>query len=400
MNSEQQLSFNKLKNNILKPYAEGCSIPKCTVRNDQIVWGRCPVRLDFAGGWSDTPPYCLDYGGRVLNIAVNLNNQPPIQVYARRIDSLELIIRSIDLGRAECIRSYEDIKAYNQVGSGFALAKGAFALAGFDPDFNNNAYDNLSKQLKDLGGGIELTMMAAVPKGSGLGVSSILAATILGVLSDFCDYKWDQQEIVLRALALEQMLTTGGGWQDQAGGVLPGVKLLKTEPGHLQIPSTTNLSDRFFTGDYKKKSLLYYTGITRVAKNILGEIVKSMFQENKETLDLINMISDNAIYGSKAIASKSFNDFIECINKSWELNRLLDVGTCPPQVNNILDTISNHVSAAKLLGAGGGGYMYIIANDEVAAMHIKDLLETSPPNNLARFVDFTVSKRGLTITRS
>jgi len=50
---------------------------------DQIVWGRSPVRIDLAGGWTDTPPYCLMEGGSVVNMAIELNGQPPIQVYAK-----------------------------------------------------------------------------------------------------------------------------------------------------------------------------------------------------------------------------------------------------------------------------------------------------------------------------
>ena len=68
------------------------------MQEDQIVWARSPVRLDLAGGWTDTPPYCIEHGGKVLNVAVDLNGQPPIQVFARLSDRPELVVRSIDLG--------------------------------------------------------------------------------------------------------------------------------------------------------------------------------------------------------------------------------------------------------------------------------------------------------------
>jgi len=54
-------------------------------------------------------------------------------------------------------------------------------------------------------------------EGSGLGTSSILAATVLAALGDLCGLSWDRNTLFTRTLALEQMLTTGGGWQDQAG---------------------------------------------------------------------------------------------------------------------------------------------------------------------------------------
>jgi hypothetical protein len=63
---------------------------------DQIIWGRSPARLDLAGGWSDTPPYCLQNGGSVLNMAVELNGQPPIQAFIRLSPEKRIILRSID----------------------------------------------------------------------------------------------------------------------------------------------------------------------------------------------------------------------------------------------------------------------------------------------------------------
>ena len=68
-----------------------------------------------------------------------------------------------------------------------------------------------------------MTLLAAIPAGSGLGTSSILASTVLGAINDFCGLAWDKNEICQRTLVLEQLLTTCGGWQDQYGGVLQGV---------------------------------------------------------------------------------------------------------------------------------------------------------------------------------
>lgn len=93
---------------------------------------------------------------------------------------------------------------------------------------------------------------------------------MLGALSEFCGIGWDEGEISHRTLALEQLLTTGGGWQDQYGGVLGGVKLLRTEEGITQRPSVSWLPSRIFTStEFKPCHLLYYTGLTRTAKESL-----------------------------------------------------------------------------------------------------------------------------------
>ncbi len=393
-------AFQVLRDLIVDPYRRSSVVPSCTLLKDQIVWGRCPVRMDFAGGWSDTPPYSLEHGGAVLNIAIELNGQPPIQVFARQTEQPVLTIRSIDLGLAEQLKTYDDVRAYDRLDSGFTLARAAFALAGFHPDFNGDRYPSLEEQLNDMGGGVEISMLSATPKGSGLGTSSILAATILGVLSDFCGLAWDLVEIAQRTLALEQLLTSGGGWQDQVGGIFPGVKLVRTLPGLEQEPEVRWLPGRFFQGSERACMLLYYTGITRVAHDILGEIVRGIFLNSQERLATVDAIAQTAHFCHDAIQRNDFSAFTEAVRRSWTLNQRLDAGTNPAGVRQILERAGEDLAAAKLLGAGGGGYLFMIARNPEAALRIRQQLESDPPNNGARFVDFSLSETGLQITRS
>ncbi len=396
----EKQAFQVLRDLIVDRYRQQPVVPSCTLLEDQIVWGRCPVRLDFAGGWADTPPYSLEHGGSVLNIAVELNGQPPIQVFARKTVEPELMIRSIDLGLAEQLKTYEDVRAYDKLGSGFTLARAAFALAGFHPDFNGGKFKTLEEQLTAMGGGVEISMLAAIPKGSGLGTSSILAATILGVLSDLAALNWDKEEITQRTLALEQMLTSGGGWQDQVGGVFAGIKLVQTVPGLEQVPVVRWLPGRFFQGPEKARMLLYYTGITRIAHDILGEIVRGIFLNANGRLETVHGIARTSVFCHDAIQRDDFGAFTEAVRRSWELNQELDAGTNPAEVQQILDLAGEDLAAAKLLGAGGGGYLYMIATDADAALRIRQRLEKTPPNDGARFVDFALSETGLQVTRS
>ena len=376
--------------------------PRRNVVDDQIVWARSPVRLDLAGGWSDTPPYCIEYGGTVLNLAVNLNGQPPIQVFAKLAERPEIVLRSIDLGVERRLTTYEEIDSFDQPESDFALAKAALALAGFHPRFHSTGgYATLAEQLRAFGGGIELTVLSAVPKGSGLGTSSILAATLLGALSELCGLGWDKQALFQCTLALEQLLTTGGGWQDQAGGLHRGVKVIETIPGLEQKPIIRWLPEHLFEEGLRSGTLLlYYTGIRRLAKNILHEIVRSLFLNSRPQLDIINDIRSHAVHTFDALQMGNWNTLAEAVGKSWELNQRLDAGTNPPGVQAILDQIADYVAGAKLLGAGGGGYLLIVAKDEQAARLLRSRLEDKSGRGSARFVDFSISQEGLAITRS
>ena len=375
--------------------------PHLSVYSDQIVWGRSPVRIDLAGGWTDTPPYCLNEGGNVVNIAIELNGQPPLQVYVKPCREYKIILRSIDLGAMEVVTTYGEVRDFMQVGSPFSIPKAALVLAGFQPGFSTESYVSLEEQLKAFGSGMEITLLSAIPAGSGLGTSSILASTVLGTISDFCGLNWDKNEICNRTLILEQLLTTGGGWQDQYGGVLRGVKLLQTHAGMDQSPLVRWLPDYLFTGgEYQKCHLLYYTGITRTAKGILAEIVRSMFLNSTEHLSILGGMKGHALDLYEAIQRGNFDEMGRLVGKSWKLNQALDPGTNPEAVETIIRRIDDYCLGYKLPGAGGGGYLYMVAKDPEAAIRIRSILAQNPPNSCARFVDMALSDKGLQISRS
>ena len=396
-NSQQ--AFSLLRQGITHHPAP--ATPHLSVYPDQIVWGRSPVRIDLAGGWTDTPPYCLMEGGNVVNIAIELNGQPPLQTFVKPCREPHIVLRSIDLGAREVIETYEQLAEYNKVGSPFSIPKAALALAGFLPAFSQENFSSLRQQLEAFGTGIELTLLSAVPAGSGLGTSSILASTVLGALSDFCSLAWDKNEIGRRTLMLEQLLTTGGGWQDQFGGILGGVKLLQTQRGFNQDPLVRWLPDDvFIQPEYRQCHLLYYTGITRTAKTILAEIVRRMFLNHGGELRQLRAMKAHAIDMYEAIQRQDFQEMGRLIRRTWQQNQLIDSGTNPDSVRCITDLVDDLCLGYKLPGAGGGGYLYMVAKDPEAAARIKQVINEAQPNPNARFVDMTLSKKGLQVSRS
>lgn len=398
---EEQEAFQLLRDGLLEVMSERKSHPILNVYSDQIVWGRSPVRIDVAGGWTDTPPYSLYSGGSVVNLAIELNGQPPLQVYVKPSKEYHITLRSIDMGAIEVIRNYEELQDYKKVGSPFSIPKAALTLAGFAPTFSTESYPSLAKQLEDFGSGIEITLLAAIPAGSGLGTSSILALTVLGAINDFCGLAWDKNDICSYTLVLEQLLTTGGGWQDQYGGVFSGIKLLQSEAGFEQNPLVRWLPDQLFVHpDYRDCHLLYYTGITRTAKSILAEIVSSMFLNSGPHLSLLAEMKAHAMDMSESILRSNFNSFGRLVGKTWIQNQALDCGTNPPAVAAIIEKIKDYTLGYKLPGAGGGGYLYMVAKDPQAAGQIRRILTEQAPNSRARFVEMTLSDKGLQVSRS
>ena len=376
-------------------------LPRKQIADDQIVWGRSPVRIDIAGGWTDTPPYCLMEGGNVINLAIELNGQPPLQAYVKPSKDYRIVLRSIDLGAVEVVETTEQLMDFMHVGSPFSIPKAALVLAGFGNSSPSLHTPSLLQKLEAFGSGIELTLLSAIPAGSGLGTSSILAATVLGALNDFCGLGWDKNEIGHRTLMLEQMLTTGGGWQDQFGGVLGGVKLLQTGRGFAQNPQVRWLPNDLWTQpEYRPCHLLYYTGITRTAKQILAEIVRRMFLNDNAELRLLREMKEHTMEMYEVIQQNDFQRMGLLMRKTWQQNQALDSGTNPPAVASLTDLIDDLCLGYKLPGAGGGGYLYMIAKDPEAAARIKQILSDHRQNKNARFVEMDLSLKGLQVSRS
>jgi len=401
VSSHEKQAFGILRKELIDTLRSQGVEPERNVLDDQILWGRSPVRLDLAGGWTDTPPYCIMEGGKVLNLSVELNGQLPLQVFARPLEEAKIILRSIDLGAKMEITSFDDLQGYNRIGGGFSIPLAALVLAGFGPGFSHKRYPDLQSQLKEFGCGIEMSLLAAIPKGSGLGTSSNLAATVLGTLSEFCGLNWDKHDVAYRTLILEQMLTSGGGWQDQYGGIFPGVKLLETTPGILQKPSIKWLPDQLFSNmETGALMLLYYTGVTRVARDILGEIVKGMFLNSSDHLVIFSEMQEHAKETFETILRNDYQGVAAMVAHSWELNQRLDEGTNPPVIQEIIGRVDDYLLGYKLLGAGGGGYLMMFAKSADAALRVKQELISKPPNARARFVDFKVSQSGFQVSRS
>lgn len=400
-------AFGLLREGIVKTSnTNGINMPTLSsmsnkVATDQIVWGRSPVRIDIAGGWTDTPPFCLMEGGSVVNLAIELNGQQPIQTYVKPCREHHVVLKSIDLGASEIVETYEQLADFKRVGSPFSIPKAALALAGFLPQYSQEKYPDLKSQLMAFGCGIEITLLSAIPAGSGLGTSSVLAATVLGTINDFLSLGWDKNEICHKTLVLEQLLTTGGGWQDQFGGVLQGVKLLQTCKGFEQQPIVHWLpTDLYTQPEYQACHLLYYTGITRTAKTILAEIVQKMFLNDHDQVALLREMKAHSLQMYEAIQRNDFQEMGKLVGKTWLQNQAIDAGTNPMEVKKLTDLIDDLCLGYKLPGAGGGGYLYMVAKDPEAAARIKVILNANRPNGNARFVGMSLSKPGLQVSRS
>jgi hypothetical protein len=312
------------------------------VKNDQIVWARSPVRLDLAGGWADTPPFTLREGGEVVNIAVNLNDQPPIQVFCRPTEERRIRIHSIDLGDEETIRQLAQLEDFTHPGSPFSLPKAAFCLLGLTRARSGGL--TLAEHLERLICCVEVSLLSAVPKGSGLGY--------------------------LSAPGLKP--------QPIRYGLDP---ILFTDPGP---------SSRF---------TLYCTGITRLGKNILKDVVDRVNSMQPAYLFTLRFLKRIARSAREAIARHDLATLGETLNASWRANKLIHSSTTNDEVEALIDSMRGLFAGMKLLGAGGGGFVLFLSDSHDAACRLRDRL-AAIDHERARVVDIKVNLDGLVVTTS
>jgi len=294
-----------------------------------------------------------------------LNGQLPIQAYARVIPEPLIHIGSIDLGTRIDIETLDDLLDYRIATSEYALAKAALALSGFSPeaaDWPRNI--TLQEMLKRFGGGIELTTFAAIPKGSGLGTSSIVGVVLLAVIHRMLGLCTSRRKLFHEVLRIEQALTTGGGWQDQIGGAVDGVKVATTDPGLVPDARIHHvLADVLDPATNGGLTLLYYTGITRLAKNILQQVVGRYLDRDRRAMATLRRIHALPPLVAEVMARKDLKGFGRLIDMAWRLNKELDPDSSNEKVEALLDRVRPHIYGAKLLGAGGGGFLLMVCRD-------------------------------------
>jgi galactokinase/mevalonate kinase-like predicted kinase len=338
-----------------------------------------PVRIDFSGGWSDTPPICELEGGTVVNAAVLLNGKRPIEVTVKERKDRFVKIVSKDLGKRRIIKSADEINDHADPHDWCALVKSALAVVGFR--FGDR--------------GLDITISADLPKGSGMGTSSVLgAATIAALLGTA------EPDLVSRlTLQLEQEMHTGGGWQDQLGGLIGGFKLLRSKPGRPQLVTVDRLEpDKTFLRNLKRRGLLYFTGQKRMARNILRKVL-SFYAENPHNFGriLVASLKADAEKCAKAVREGDFAGFEAAVNGYWRDKKLLDPGSTNERVEEMIDAVRPLLSAVTLTGAGGGGFMFMVAKSEKAADGIRRIFTEKPPSKYSRFYDFELDSSGMSI---
>jgi fucokinase len=257
----------------------------------------------------------------------------------------------------------------------------------------------MAEILSRLGGGIEIKTAVDLPMGSGLGTSSILAATTLRAISEMMGVEMDNQSLSDHVMRLEQLMTTGGGWQDQAGGIFPGAKLVASGPGlhqRLRVQPVPWTDER--AAEFENLTLLFYTGIRRVARDLLQQVVGSYLGRETACVQVLHSIKTLALEMSYAMREGDWDYLGSLLDRHWELNRVLDPNTTNAPINRLLEAVRPFIRGVKLAGAGGGGFLILLARSE-KVHDLRQFLTERARQTGGAIYDWHVAREGLRVTR-
>ena len=333
---------------------------------EQEVDVKLPVRVNWGGGWTDTPPQCNELGGVVLNAAITLGGIYPIQVCMRKLDRLQVEFESQDIGVYGTVTELAELQNCNNPYDPFALHKAALLVCGVIP-MSRDCTASLKDILQKLGGGIYLsTQVVGIPKGSGLGTSSILSAACVKAIYRFMGQDISDANVSDTVLTMEQLMSTGGGWQDQVGGLLPGVKFITSRPGMQQKLDIEILKLSEETKcELQQRFALIYTGQRRLARNLLRDVVGGYIAGREDSLEALHEMRKLAALMRFQLEQGDVDAFAELLNEHWGRSLQLDAGTTNTCIDQIFVSIEDLIDAKFICGAGGGGFLQVIMKKDV-----------------------------------
>lgn len=307
--------------------------------------------------------YSMEHGGTVLNAAIYLKGKLPIKVIVEFIEEPIIRLTSKDFKISKDFYDLETLIKCNDPTDPLALHKVAIVVTGILPQ-EVEAGITLGDRLGHIGYGIHLYTEVDIPKGSGLGTSSIISGAVVRALHELLAIPYDYNKLFEEVLCLEQLLTTGGGWQDQVGGLVPGIKITTARPGLPQQLEVTELKlDGKTIQELDERLVVVFTGQRRLAKGILREIMGEYILGNPEKIEILNDIQKVSLMMKYELEKGNINNFCELMNHHLELSKKLDKGSTNNYIDGIIEVCKPYASGIMICGAGGGGFLQLMLKD-------------------------------------
>lgn len=353
-----------IRKSIIEAYFKGKSFPDAFSAKKNSANISMPVRVNLSGTWSDAMPYCVENGGAVINVAATIDGMAPIKVCIEKLDDKIIEFFSDDI---KSVFSFNEISSEDGF-SDFNLHKAVLKTVGISTE-------------KQLDNGFRLiTEVEKIDKGSGLGTSSILLSACFKAFSEMFGLNYTNTDIVEMVFVAEQIMKTGGGWQDQAGGLFPGMKLVSSDPGTLQKVRIESIelptAIRYI---FDKKAVLLPTGQRHFGRFVVNDVANRYLDKNSETIfaySEMKKLNDSLL---KAIKDSNVTDFYNCINCHMHLLKKISPLIVNSKIDRIVQKCMEISEAISICGAGAGGYLLAFLKDGVSVDDCKQFFNCNFP---------------------
>lgn len=363
--------------------------PSPPLSHSTVYIVKAPVRIDLSGGWSDTPPICYQaLGGSVLNVAVLVDGQYPVIAASRSLPQpvlrLVTVLRSSDGSYSNDELTMDlpcTVPLPMDPGGHCTLLKACLVAVGV----LSSSADTAPPFPLPVGTGLELVTRSSLPAGSGMGGSSVLSAAVLRSVLALLHRDVDNLSLVYLASHVEQLMTTGGGWQDQVGAIFGGFKIGRSIAGLPlsiavdQIPCPPALVEAF-----NKRVFVIYTGTQRLAKNVLISALRA-FSLSPPTTSVVSQLVAGAERCASAVAAldaadqEKAHDVVDALGAGlgdyWELKKRMAQGSEPVRVRGLFAAVGPLCVGTSLCGAGGGGYAAVVLHRQASVEDLRRIVK-------------------------
>lgn len=294
---------------------------------------RAPVRVDPAGGGTDAPPFSVEHGGLVVNMAVQRHAFASVQPLP---EGEGVIIYSEDLGEGVVADSVD------------ALPGGRLELL-----------QGFVRRLVPPGESVLLVTESDVPAGAGLGGSGALGVAVVAALDRARGLSRSPRETAALANEIERVdLGYPGGDQDSCAAALGGIHRLEYVKGGGTVPHRIEVADdvRFAL---ERNSLLIYTSEAHVSGDIHRDIKESYARENSPTLDAMVRLREAAREMAAALESGDLDGYVRALNESCRNLYGLHPSCDSEAHRRYFRELDDVILGGKTCGAGGGGFLLV-----------------------------------------
>ncbi len=297
-----------------------------------VIRAKAPLRISFAGGGTDVPPFPEREGGLVLNATINRYAYGTLA--PRADDSVQ--IESYDYGMSATFAVHEPLVFDGKLD----LAKAAIRrFAGRDTR------------------GFDLMLHSNAPPGSGLGSSSTMMVTIIGLLKEHRNLPLTDYELAELAYKLEREdLGIKGGLQDQYAATFGGFNFLELHGDRVVVNPLRIAPDVVLELEYNL--LLCYTGKTRDSGHVIEDQTSRFEQGNDDTVRALHTQKELAVQMKDALLQRRLRDFGDLLDSAWQAKRQMSSRISNPRIEELYEEARRAGAlGGKVTGAGGGGYL-------------------------------------------